>query len=411
MSLHAVLSPVSERLSSPAIPVLASREDALAKARALLPNIRARAARTEADRRVPDETIKELRDSGLFGVTKPKVFGGSELGFASLMEVSACIASACGSTGWVFGVLAGHSWLLNLFPIEAQNDVFSTVESLSATVFRLNGKTVAVEGGYQLSGGEGRFCSGIDHAEWVIVGNAVHGIDGPPEPRFFLIPRSQIDVVDDWFTAGMRGTGSRTIRIANAFIPAHRSVALKDMLSGTAPGARHHGAPIYRMPFQDVAPFSLVGAPIGMARGALQAFTDSLAERLATLSDEQVAEQSATFERIANASADIDAAFALVLEDAVRIDHALDPAELTALDRARIARDWAYAAQKCRYAASRIFEASGGSSLYDASDLQRVWRDVNSAAQHFAFTWDTAMTAYGRTALGLAPSKFGPRGR
>lgn len=387
-----------------------SRWEALEKARLLAPNIRARAARTEADRRVPEETITELRQSGLFGITTPTMFGGSELGFASLLEITAEIASACGSSGWVFGVLAGHSWMLNLFPLEAQQDVRSDPDALTATVFRLGGYTVPVEGGYRLTQGEGRFCSGIDHAAWVIVGSSVQHQDGRNEPYFFLVPRTDIEIIDDWFTAGMRGTGSRTIRVADSFIPSHRAVTLEDMLAGTTPGAKVHNAPLYRMPFQDIAPFSLVGAPIGMARGALRAFTESLAQRIAALPVEQAAEYSATLARVAIAGADIDASFALVLEDAQRIDSAKDSSELSALERARIPRDWAYAAQKCRYATSSLFEACGGSSVYDTSDMQRIWRDVNSAAQHFAFTWDMAMTAYGRAAVGLPSSNFGPRG-
>ena len=60
-----------------ALPVFANRAAALAAARALLPRIRARAARTEADRRIPDETIQEIIDAGLTGIVTPRIFGGS----------------------------------------------------------------------------------------------------------------------------------------------------------------------------------------------------------------------------------------------------------------------------------------------------------------------------------------------
>jgi 3-hydroxy-9,10-secoandrosta-1,3,5(10)-triene-9,17-dione monooxygenase len=370
--------------------------------------IRSRVRQTESDRIVPEQTIHALRDSGLFNIITPKSFGGSELGFTALVEVTAEIASACGSTGWVFGVLAGHSWMLNLFPLQAQKDVLGDGHALTATVFRLGGTITEVEGGYKLVGGEGRFCSGIDHVQWVIIGNAVQRADGPPEPRFFVIPRSDVQIVDDWHTAGLRGTGSRTIKVAEAFIPAHRSVSVKDMMTGNVEGADAMRAPIYRMPFQNVTPFSLVGAPLGMARAALRSFGEGLAPRLQAMPADQMAEQSATIERLAHATADLDAAYALILEDTRRIDTAESAQSLTPLEWSRIPRDWAYAAQTARRAANSVFEAAGGTSIYNASDLQRIWRDVNSAAQHFAFTWDSALTAYGREALALPPSKFGP---
>lgn len=386
------------------------RQDALQRARQLIPKIRARAARTEADRRIPDETIRELRDSGLFQLVTPKAFGGAELGFAVLVEVTAELAAACGSTGWVYGVLAGHSWMLNLFPVQTQHDVFDDPSALTATVFRLAGKIQRVDGGFRLTGGEGRFCSGIDFASWVIVGNAVI-VDGKPEPTFFVVPRSDLEVVDDWFTAGMRGTGSRSIRIHDAFIPQHRAVGLTQMLNGTSPGAQFHAAPIYSMPFTSIAPFSIIGAPLGMARGAMATYSEALARKLRGAPDLLIAEQAATLSRLAEAAANVDAAFALVLEDARRIDGAEGRNSLTALEEARIPRDWAHAAQAARYAVTRLFECSGGSGIYDSSEMQRVWRDVNSAAQHVAFTWDTAMTGFGRAMLGLAPSAFNMRGR
>lgn len=386
--------------------LIADSDDALARARNLIPAIAKRAAMVDEDRRVPDETIAEIKQSGLFNIVTPRSLGGSELGFADLVRVTAELATACGSTGWVYGVLAGHSWLINLFPEEAQREVFADPDVLIATVFRLGGDITEVEGGYRLTGGQGAFCSGIDFADWVIVGNGVKRENGEYEPRFFVVPRSEIEVVDDWFTVGMRGTGSRTIKIHDSFIPESRSVSLADMLAGTTPGAKAHAGAVYRMPFADIAPFSIIGAPIGMARGAVNAFAEQLGKKLSSFESVQVGEQSATFSRIAKAAADVDAALQLVIADAEMIDTASDPSDLSSVQRARIPRDWAWAAQTSRYAATHIFEASGGTGIYDGSAIQRVWRDVNSSAQHFAFTWDSAMTKFGRAAAGLKPSEF-----
>ena len=402
---------VPESSTAPS-PILKDRAEAIASVRALLPRIRARARQVDADRQVPAETIRELMDAGLFGVITPQSFGGSELGLAALVDVTVEIASVCGSSGWVYGVLAGHSWLLNLFPIEAQRDVFGKPGSLIATVFRFSGEVREVGGGYELTAGEGRFCSGIDHAQWVVIGNQVVRESEAPEPTFFVIPRSDIsEIVDDWFVAGMRGTGSKTIRVARAFIPGHRAVRASDMAAGTSPGAQHHRRPIYRMPWRDIAPFSLIGVPIGIGRAAVAAFSESLRKPMAGFSREQIAEQSATFARLGVAAADIDAAYASVIETASRIDSAKESTDLSAEQRARIPRDWAYAAQRSRQAVTSLFEAAGGTATYDFSELQRIWRDANASAQHVAFTWDSSMTGFGRSLVGVAPPKFGPKGR
>ena len=148
-----------------------------------------------------------------------------------------------------------------------------------------------------------------------------------------------------------------------------------------------------------------------MARGALQCFAAGISGKLAAFTELQQAEQSAMFARVAQASVDVDAAYALVMELARVIDDAATPADVTPMLRARIPRDMAYAAQQCRYAVTKLFEINGGGGIYEGSDLQRIWRDVNAASSHFAFTWDSAATSYGRSLLGLGANKFGPKGR
>jgi alkylation response protein AidB-like acyl-CoA dehydrogenase len=387
-----------------------SRAEALERARKLLPGIRERAERAEADRRLPEETIAELRAAGLFALATPKRYGGSELGFAGLVEVASALASACGSTGWVYGVLTGHAWMAALFPPEAQAEVFTEPQPLIAGVFRLSGTSVPVEGGYRLTGGSGRFCSGIDFSSWVLVGNPVQRPGAPPEPRYLLVPVKDLEIVDDWHTAGMRGTGSRSIRIADAFVPEHRTVLASVLMRGTSPGSLYHrGSRTYAVPFPIGLPFSLIGTPLGLARAALETLTESLTARFGAMPLEQAGEQGALFARVARAAAELEAAECLVLHHATHLE-TIDPAQMSALERARIIRDLAYAAQSCRYAVTRLFEAAGGSAIYASSPMQRILRDANTASAHTAFSWDEAATHFSRAHFGIAPSRFaGPR--
>jgi alkylation response protein AidB-like acyl-CoA dehydrogenase len=413
MNLHpSIAAAVREGSELPSPRKIASRLAAVEIARAIVPKLRGRAAKTEQQRRVPDVTIDELRASGLFGLVTPRRFGGSELGLAALVEVTAELASGCGSTGWVFGVLSGHNWVLGLFDPVAQREVFSDPCSLVATVIRLSGAPAQkVESGYRLADAEGRFCSGIDHSNWIIVGAPVDHGSAPRESRYFLLPRADVEVIDDWHTLGMRGTGSRSIRIRDAFVPGHRSLGFGDMVAGVTPGGKFHESALFRLPFTDVLPMSFAGAPIGMARALLHSFAEGIERKLKGLSDHQIAEQSPTLVRMAQAAADIDAASAMLITNAARFDDWRDGEPLSPHERSRISRDFAYAAQKCRSAAATLFEASGGSNIYDSSELQRAWRDVNSATCHTAFAWDVAAPNFARAMLGLPPSPFDRRGR
>jgi alkylation response protein AidB-like acyl-CoA dehydrogenase len=373
----------------------------------LLPRIRERAERAESERRIPAESIQELLDAGLFNVVTPKQFGGAELGIGTMVEVAAALGSACGSTGWVYGVLTGHAWMAALFTREAQKEVFADPRALTASVFRLNATVVPAPGGYRLTQGSGRFCSGVDYSRWVIVGVQIAREGAAPEGAFMLVPMQDVEIVDDWHTAGLRGTGSRSIRIDDTFVPEHRVARAAELMQGKSPGSQvNSGSPIYALPFPIAQPFSLVGTVLGLARGALGDLTQSQAKRFSEMPAEWAAEQGALFARLARVAVEIDAAETRILRDAARFDSVAASKEFAALERAGFLMDLAHSAQTCRYAVTRLFEAGGGSGIYNSSALQRMWRDVNAATPHVAFNWDQAATQFGRAQLGIGPGRF-----
>ncbi len=375
----------------------------------LAPAIAARAAETQKLRRIPGRSIQELHESGLFAIATPKQFGGSGLGMDAALEATIEIAAACGSTGWVYGVLAGHTWLAAKFPMAAQEEVFADPNVLIAALVRLGGTAPErVPGGYRWRGGRGKFCSGIDHSQWVLVGGMVAEADGSDGQRYFLIPRADIEIEDDWYTAGLRGTGSKSVLVHDAFIPEHRTVSLAAMLDGT--GGADHGL-YYRLPFQLVWPLSLPGTALGTARAALAAYTGMVRGKLGALSDEGIAEQSPSFVRIAEASARIDAAELMLLTNARRLNGLRSLEDVTPAMRARYRRDNAFAVQESRHATNALFEASGGSGVYETGPMERIWRDNNVSAAHIGFAWDAAATAYGRETLGLGGAKSERIGR
>src|SRR5690606_33103023 len=113
----------------------------------------------------------------------------------------------------------------------AQREVFDTASGYISSVVHFGGGLPArVPGGYRFKDGVGRLCSGVDHATWILLGTLVapQG-DEPPEPRYFLVPKSEFEVLDDWYTAGLRGTGSKSIRLADAFVPEYRTVSIPDI--------------------------------------------------------------------------------------------------------------------------------------------------------------------------------------
>jgi 3-hydroxy-9,10-secoandrosta-1,3,5(10)-triene-9,17-dione monooxygenase len=173
------------------------------------------------------------------------------------------------------------------------------------------------------------------------------------------------------------------------------------MMSGRAPGAAFNRGSLYQLSFSDVTPFSIVGAPIGMARGAVNTLTAKMTKTLANVAPEDLGDHAFDLASLGAASAEVDAAYHAVLAQAERIDRAPNSADISAVERAGIRKSWGYGVQTARRATNDLFEGAGGSAIYSNSDLQRFWRDVNSAAQHQAFGWNALMVDYGRALCGL----------
>src|SRR5690348_12164605 len=276
-----ILIPVDERPvytlnSAPAVP--ATYAEAIERARALQPRLRERVPETEQLRRLPAENVADLLENGLYGLMTPRTFGGSELGSETMIDVSIELASACPATGWVHMLWTAHMWLLALFPSETQEELWSNPNTLASSVVNTVGDVVPVDGGFRWTG-KGFFSSGVDHCNWLTAAVRVKrpgNENGPPEMRWLLIPREDFDIVDDWYTVGLKGTGSKTIVLNDVFVPEYRTIVGKDVESGAAPGQQINTNPMYGAISWANFTAAMAAPAVGAARGFLQAYLERL---------------------------------------------------------------------------------------------------------------------------------------
>jgi 3-hydroxy-9,10-secoandrosta-1,3,5(10)-triene-9,17-dione monooxygenase len=378
-----------------------SYQDMVKAARTLVPRLRERAAATEQLRRLPDETIAELTDSGLFAAYRPARYGGAEVPFRGFVELGAIIASGCGSTSWVYNNLLSHNWMLGYWPEAAQDEVWRGNENalIGSGIAMSCGKPRRVEGGFRLSG-RWPFSSGIDPSSWVIFGGLVDGT----EPRFFLVPRADITVIDTWYAMGLAGTGSKDVAADDIFVPEHRTLPATIGQGGPHPGSAVNRGPLYRLPWFGLFSFVTAGTSLGIAQGAVRDFAAATRDRLATYSGRALADLSTLQLRLAEAATLVDAAETIMLRDC---DDAMVLAEADRqpdlAEKARWRRDGAYAAQLVARAVDLVFAGSGGAAIHANHPLQRALRDVHAANGHIGVSWDLNGAIYGRVALGLTP--------
>jgi 3-hydroxy-9,10-secoandrosta-1,3,5(10)-triene-9,17-dione monooxygenase len=378
-----------------------TREDLLGRARALVPALKQRAERTEELRQIPEETLQDLAEAELLRVANPQRFGGPEDDVDLLHEITLELARGCGSTAWCYSVWLVHNWMVGHWPERFQEEYFASgPDTLSSSGFAPTGNLEPVAGGFRLSG-RWDFSSGSDAATWALL-----GANGPDGPVFAMIPRTDYEVVDTWFVAGLKGTGSKDVLVSGAFVPAYRVVNHRDLampprdassgdrlLAPRTSAWEMHGRPSYRLPMMNVISYAVSMPVVGMARGAVEAFEEGMRRRPGAAS---VSVQM----RLAEAAAEADSARVISLHNL---------AELLALgakgdtidekDQVRYQRNRIYAARLAVQAINRLFEIGGAHSVYASMALQRFFRDANVASQHTSLHWDRVKEQYGRLAL------------
>ena len=377
----------------------------IAKARALAPRLRERAARTEELRHLPSETEKDLHDAGLFRMLQPKRIGGAELDYIALVDCAELLGRADASVAWNLANLASHHWMLGMFEHKAQDLVWGRdpdVLIASSFIFPA-GRATRVQGGYRLHG-SWPFSSGVASCEWNMLASVVYSDDEADgiEYRIFLVPKDDYKVLDTWNVTGLRGTGSCDVEVRDALVPDYMTVAVGELAGGLTPGSKVNPNPSYALPVFSLFPYVLSGVALGNAQACLDDYAEVARHRISTYNRAKLSDFQSTQIKIAEASAKIDAARLIMrsacinaMEDAKR-GRIPDMATKT-----RYRRDGAFSVNLCTEAVSMLFSASGARGLFTAGVLQRQFRDAHAINSHLAFNFDAAGTNYGRVALGL----------
>jgi 3-hydroxy-9,10-secoandrosta-1,3,5(10)-triene-9,17-dione monooxygenase len=221
----------------------------LDRARALVPLLAERAPAAAVARQLPAETIAEYHAAGILRILQPRRFGGMQGRFSLFSRIVEELTYGCASSAWVYAVLAEHQWIIAQYPEQAQIDVWGDdPEAVASSSLAPREAARRVPGGWRLSG-RYPFSSGCDYAQWAILGTFLGEQGDPRHIAYLLVPLSEAEIVDDWQTLGLLGTGSKSLVLDDVFVPEHRSVMVSDLFAGTPPGAAvHPDYPVLRAP-------------------------------------------------------------------------------------------------------------------------------------------------------------------
>jgi alkylation response protein AidB-like acyl-CoA dehydrogenase len=291
------------------------------------------------------------------------------------------------------------------FPDEVQEEVFATPDTRVCGTLSPSAMATPVDGGIVVNGKWG-FISGAHHAQWQEVIAILVPPDGDPYPVMALVPMSDLLIVDDWDTSGLRGTGSVSTVAKDLFIPQQRVLPLPVVLSGQTASKRNANSSIYRAPLLPVAAASSVGTIVGLAKGAKDVFLNRLPDRKITYTNyESQREAPITHFQVAEAALKIDEAEFHAWRLSNLVDRkCAEGTEWKLEERAKTRADLGIVVRLAKEAVDILATASGGSSIYSGIPIQRFNRDIQAVNQHALMHPNTNLELYGRVLCGLEPN-------
>ncbi|MEO1056195.1 MAG: hypothetical protein AAFY28_04695, partial [Actinomycetota bacterium] len=259
------------------------------------------------------------------------------------------------------------------------------------------GSAEAVDGGYRLSG-TWQWGTGIVHADWVLVGAMNTNDDGSLAPRFFAVPRDEVEAIDTWYVSGMCSTGSLDLRVDDVFVPAERSIDMVGLINADVPDQIHEG-PVFQTPLVPILGFASALSMLGAAQGALAEYQIQTKAKIAA--KQQRAGGTITDDGkpavVASAALTIEAA-ELLLRDVLR--DVMEQRNTASTDtRGAWVTRMAHAVFMCRGAVQDILSVTGASGSRLESPIQRAMRDISTGSNHIIFDRESRYADYGRTLL------------
>jgi alkylation response protein AidB-like acyl-CoA dehydrogenase len=361
--------------------------DVLAAARELSPLVRAAGDEAEQLRHCPPHMVELLHEHRLFDMILPRAYGGLEESIPTMVRVLEELAIADASIAWVVGIANGTSIIAANMDEATARSLF-VPRAVSGGAQAPYGRATRVDGGFRVSGRWG-FASGCTHCTMLVGGCLVDSAGAPPEYRMAVFPIEQVEIIDTWHVAGLRGTGSRDMQVQDVFVPDERML----YFAGTKP--RIDG-PTYRYPALGFLALTIAPIPLGIARRAIDELV-ALAEGKTPMGiGSKLRERSLTQHEIARAEAILRSARAWMYEVMDELwDKAVRGDEITPHDRAIVRMACAHAALESLRAVEIAYTLGGGSAIYQGNVLQRCLRDAHTATQH----------------VQLAPGNYEPAGK
>jgi alkylation response protein AidB-like acyl-CoA dehydrogenase len=363
----------------------------------------------EANRRLADEVYDAMLGQGLFRLLTPEAFGGLELHPTDAYRVWYAVARIDTAAGWNLQIAAAAGGFLAFLPQDAAAEVYADgPDVVAAGAFFPPGAATRVPGGWRVTG-RTPFASGSDRATWFMMpavemdGDApkIDPATGQPAGMAFFVPRSEVRVITNWNTAGMRGTGSNDIAVDDVFVPDHR-IAVVAPLNEPAPA---YAGPLYQtFPWWAVHGESIPS--IAAADVAIDALVDLALTKRPNYRTGTLRESELAQHHVGKARALAESARSFLYSSiSEAYDNAVAHGRVSERNKELCQLAGCWAADASAQAVDLVHEAAGSSGFRLEHPFDRHFRDVHTLTQHASKSVNR-YTSAGKLELGLPQDWF-----
>src|SRR5579863_9814388 len=385
-----------------------SRAELVQRVAGIVPVLRANAQWGDQHRRLADEVFEAMAGAGVVRMLVPTYYGGYESDMQTIVDVGIQLGRGDGSPAFCATAWWAQCWAVAHFPDRVQDEIFgASPDVLICGTLVPNGKGEITKDGVVVSG-EWGFNSGAWHSQWKVFSTLALNPAGEIEPIACVVPMSDLEIVDDWDVAGLRGTGSVTLIAKDVFVPRERFQWMSQVARQEYDSVRNADSPCYRGPIIGVLSNINTGKQVGLAQAAREVFLERIHKRAVPHTPYQTqAEWPITHVEVAEADLKIDEAEYHARRLASLVDHkAYNNEPYTIRERAYCRVAVGRVSQLCYEAVNIYNMASGSGGIYSSMPIQRIQRDIQAISLHALNMPIKNLELYGRVLCGLEPNTF-----
>jgi alkylation response protein AidB-like acyl-CoA dehydrogenase len=318
------------------------------------------------------ENYQQIKSHGFLSAMIPEELGGDGISHAGMCEILKVMGGYCGSTALCLSMhqhlLAANTWKY-LHKNEGADILKKVAEKNIVLVstgardwLESNGTLKRVKDGYLLTAKK-HFASQAPIGDILVTSAVFEDPNEGPQVYHFPVPLKSDGIVqkDNWYTMGMRATGSHTISIDNVFIP-ESSIVLK------RPRGEYH--PFWNVVLTVALPL-IMSAYVGIAERAYRKSIDLVKSKSGKPHVIQAAGE------LNNLITTVH----IIHKDMIRIANNFDFKPTNNIGIAMLSRK-TLLANSCKELVSKAMDLVGGRSFFRNVGLERLFRDVHGAGFH-----------------------------